>query len=143
LLYQGFQGHRRLLYWARPLRRWLLAASRLLLPALARAPAGPVLLVGAPHMPFGPGLAAQGLAPARGQPLQLGEPLLGEHLLGWMKDKWRDDTLLFAVYLACYGLQYALVWLMDKMTRFFFSQATDLKLSEDDKEPLVIENVGT
>ena len=38
---------------------------RLLLPALARAPAGPVLLVGAPHMPFGPGLAAQGLAPER------------------------------------------------------------------------------
>ncbi|MFO1192109.1 MAG: translesion DNA synthesis-associated protein ImuA [Rhodoferax sp.] len=38
---------------------------RLLLPALARSPAGPVLLVGAPHPPFGPGLAAQGLAPER------------------------------------------------------------------------------
>lgn len=36
---------------------------RLLLPALVRLPAGPVLLVGAPHPPFGPGLAAQGLAP--------------------------------------------------------------------------------
>ncbi|MCY7306832.1 MAG: translesion DNA synthesis-associated protein ImuA [Rhodoferax sp.] len=35
---------------------------RLLLPALARARAGPVLLVGPPHMPFVPGLAAQGLA---------------------------------------------------------------------------------
>ena len=35
---------------------------RLLLPALARA-AGPVVLVGAPHVPFGPGLAGQGLAP--------------------------------------------------------------------------------
>ena len=38
---------------------------RLLLPALARAPAGPVVLVGAPHMPFGPGLSAQGLATGR------------------------------------------------------------------------------
>jgi len=34
---------------------------RLLLPALKRRPAGPVVLVGAPHVPFGPGLAAQGL----------------------------------------------------------------------------------
>ena len=33
---------------------------RLLLPALTQAP-GPVVLVGAPHLPFGPGLAAQGL----------------------------------------------------------------------------------
>ena len=38
---------------------------RLLLPVLARARAGPVVLVGAPHMPFGPGLAAHGLAPER------------------------------------------------------------------------------
>ena len=38
---------------------------RLLLPALARAPAGLVVLVGAPHMPFGPGLSAQGLATER------------------------------------------------------------------------------
>jgi len=38
---------------------------RLLLPALARSRPGPVVLVGAPHMPFGPGLAAQGLAPER------------------------------------------------------------------------------
>ena len=38
---------------------------RLLLPALARVPAGPVVLVGAPHMPFGPGLSAQGLATER------------------------------------------------------------------------------
>lgn len=33
---------------------------RLLLPALTQA-TGPVVLVGAPHLPFGPGLAAQGL----------------------------------------------------------------------------------
>ena len=38
---------------------------RLLLPALARSPAGPVVLVGAPHMPFGPGLSAQGLTTER------------------------------------------------------------------------------
>ena len=38
---------------------------RLLLPALARSNPGPVVLVGAPHMPFGPGLSAQGLAPER------------------------------------------------------------------------------
>ncbi len=37
---------------------------RLLLPALART-SGPVLLVGAPHVPFSPGLAGQGLAPER------------------------------------------------------------------------------
>jgi protein ImuA len=35
---------------------------RLLLPALARLGVGPVLLVGAPHLPFAPALAAQGLA---------------------------------------------------------------------------------
>lgn len=33
---------------------------RLLLPALRRTAPGPVLLVGAPHVPFGPGLGAQG-----------------------------------------------------------------------------------
>jgi protein ImuA len=38
---------------------------RLLLPALARSGSGPVLLVGAPHQPFAPALAAQGLAAAR------------------------------------------------------------------------------
>ena len=37
---------------------------RLLLPALVRC-SGAVLLVGAPHQPFGPGLAAQGLDPQR------------------------------------------------------------------------------
>lgn len=39
---------------------------RLLLPALARSnPTQCVVLVGAPHVPFGPALAAQGLAPHR------------------------------------------------------------------------------
>jgi protein ImuA len=38
---------------------------RLLLPALARCGQGAVLLVGAPHLPFAPALAAQGLQPQR------------------------------------------------------------------------------
>lgn len=38
---------------------------RLLLPALARSAPSPVVLVGAPHIPFGPGLAPQGLAAER------------------------------------------------------------------------------
>ena len=38
---------------------------RLLLPALAACGHGPVLLVGAPHLPFAPALAAQGLAAQR------------------------------------------------------------------------------
>lgn len=37
---------------------------RLLLPALVRSP-GPVVLVGPPHVPFGPGLGAQGLSVQR------------------------------------------------------------------------------
>ncbi len=38
---------------------------RLLLPALARCGSGPVVLVGAPHPPFAPALAAQGLGSER------------------------------------------------------------------------------
>lgn len=38
---------------------------RLLLPALARCGLGPVVLVGAPHLPFAPSLAAQGLSTQR------------------------------------------------------------------------------
>ncbi len=38
---------------------------RLLLPGLIRAAQGPVVLVGAPHVPFGPGLLGQGLNPQR------------------------------------------------------------------------------
>ncbi len=38
---------------------------RLLLPALARCGTGAVVLVGAPQMPFGPSLGAQGLLPQR------------------------------------------------------------------------------
>lgn len=38
---------------------------RLLLPALARSGTAAVVLVGAPHMPFGPALQAQGLRPQR------------------------------------------------------------------------------
>ncbi len=38
---------------------------RLLLPVLAHSGTGPVVLVGAPHLPFAPALAAQGLAAQR------------------------------------------------------------------------------
>lgn len=38
---------------------------RLLLPGLIRTAAGPVVLVSPPHVPFGPGLAGQGLNPQR------------------------------------------------------------------------------
>lgn len=38
---------------------------RLLLPTLARSGSGTVVLVGAPHMPFGPALDAQGVHPKR------------------------------------------------------------------------------
>jgi protein ImuA len=38
---------------------------RLLLPALAQSGQGPVVLVGAPHLPFAPALAAQGLLAPR------------------------------------------------------------------------------
>lgn len=47
---------------------------RLLLPALARSGLGPVLLVGAPHLPFAPALAAQGMAAARLLWVQAGGP---------------------------------------------------------------------
>ena len=41
------------------------AEWRLLLPALARSGSGPVVLAGAPYLPFAPALAAQGLAAHR------------------------------------------------------------------------------
>jgi hypothetical protein len=34
---------------------------------------------------------------------------IGDVLLQWDQAKWRDDTLLISVYLACYGLHYAMV----------------------------------
>ena len=52
-------------------------AWQLLLPALAAATAqelGPVVLIDAPHMPFGPALKAQGLAPSRLLKVQAGQP---------------------------------------------------------------------
>jgi protein ImuA len=47
---------------------------RLLLPALAASGAGPLVLVGAPHLPFGPGLSAQGLDPQRLLGVRAGTP---------------------------------------------------------------------
>ncbi|MDO9196780.1 translesion DNA synthesis-associated protein ImuA [Rhodoferax sp.] len=47
---------------------------RLLLPALRRAAPGPVVLVGAPHVPFGPGLCAQGFEAQRLLWIRAGAP---------------------------------------------------------------------
>jgi peptidoglycan/LPS O-acetylase OafA/YrhL len=37
---------------------------------------------------------------------------VGEKLLQWDQGKWRDDTLLLAIYLACYGLHQLMVKIM-------------------------------
>ena len=47
---------------------------RLLLPALRRAALGPVVLVGAPHVPFGPGLCVQGFEAQRLLWIRAGAP---------------------------------------------------------------------
>src|SRR5437879_5314901 len=52
-------------------------AWQLLLPALVQATAqeaGPIVLVDAPHLPFGPALKAQGLAPSRLLKVQAARP---------------------------------------------------------------------
>jgi hypothetical protein len=42
---------------------------------------------------------------------------LGQHLLGWRPAEWNDDTILVAVYLACYGLHRLIIgvvaWLLE------------------------------
>ncbi len=63
---------------------------------------------------------------------------LGQHLMGWAKNKWRDDTLLFAVYLACYNLQNALAWILDRSSQLYSHQPT--RKGEEDHEPLVVDN---
>ncbi len=71
---------------------------RLLLPSLRRAAAGAVLLVGAPHVPFGPALAAQGLDPQR---------------LLWVAANTPAERLWAAEQaLRCAGVTAVLVWLM-------------------------------
>jgi hypothetical protein len=61
---------------------------------------------------------------------------LGQYLLGWEKNKWRDDTLLFAVYVACYSLQNALIWILDRLSQLYSHQST--RKGEEDHEPLVV-----
>jgi peptidoglycan/LPS O-acetylase OafA/YrhL len=61
---------------------------------------------------------------------------LGQYLVGWVKNKWRDDTLLFAVYVACYSLQNALTWILDRLSQLYSHQST--RKGEEDHEPLVV-----
>ena len=70
---------------------------RLLLPALVAVGQGAVLLVGPPQLPFGPALAAQGLAPAR---------------LVWVRAQSEPERLWAAEQaLRCAGVDAVLAWL--------------------------------
>ncbi len=70
---------------------------RLLLPALRRSAPGPVVLVGAPHAPFGPGLAQQGFDARR--LLLVNTDLLAARL-------WSTEQAL-----RCAQVRVVLVWL--------------------------------
>lgn len=70
---------------------------RLLLPALARSGHGAVLLVGAPHLPFAPALAAQGLQAQR---------LLHIHAPAAAQRLWACEQAL-----RCAGVDAVLAWL--------------------------------
>lgn len=61
---------------------------------------------------------------------------LGQYLMGWTKNKWRDDTLLFVVYLACYSLQNALICILDRLSQLYSHQST--RKGGEDHEPLVV-----
>ena len=96
---------------------------RLLLPALKRAagviaPPSPVMLVGAPHVPFGPGLSAQGLD-AR-QLVQVLATAPDERL-------WTAEQSL-----RCAAVQAVLVWLpqaqADQLRRLQMAAHTNCKL---------------
>jgi protein ImuA len=70
---------------------------RLLLPALSRTAEGRVVLVGAPHVPFGPALAAQGL---------------DERCLLWIAADSSAERLWAAEQaLRCAGVRVVLLWL--------------------------------
>ncbi|MES2951826.1 MAG: translesion DNA synthesis-associated protein ImuA [Pseudomonadota bacterium] len=75
---------------------------RLLLPALARCGTGAVVLVGAPHMPFGPALGAQGLAPQR--LLWVAPPEAGK---GGAQRLWATEQAL-----RCADVDAVLAWLV-------------------------------
>ena len=92
---------------------------RLLLPALARSnPAQCVVLVGAPHVPFGPALAAQGLAPRR---------LLGVGVDAPTTRLWAAEQAL-----RCADVAAVLVWLpqtrSDALRRLHLAAAEHAKL---------------
>jgi hypothetical protein len=65
---------------------------------------------------------------------------LGQYLMGWTKNKWRDDALLFVVYLACYSLQKALAWILDRSSQLYPRQST--RKGEEDHEPLMVNDTG-
>ena len=71
---------------------------RLLLPALARSGSGTVVLVGAPHPPFGPSLAAQGLLSGR---------LLWVAPVGGAQRLWATEQAL-----RCADVDAVLAWLV-------------------------------
>ena len=76
---------------------------RLLLPALTRATAGPVVvLVGAPHVPFGPGLIAQGLDSGR---------LLWVSANAPADRLWATEQALRCAALRCAEVAAVLTWL--------------------------------
>ena len=97
---------------------------RLLLPALKRAAgaamaqSSPLMLVGAPHVPFGPGLAAQGLDARRLVQVLASSP--GERL--WVAEQ----------SLRCVAVQAVLAWLpqaqADQLRRLQMAAHTNSKL---------------
>jgi hypothetical protein len=50
------------------------------------------------------------------------EHLMNEHLMCWAKSKWRFNdpmTLFFMVYLACYSLDHAQIWILDRASKLY------------------------
>lgn len=96
---------------------------RLLLPALARCGQGPVVLVGAPYLPFAPALAAQGLA--AGRVLAVGE--VGEVGVAQDGRLWATEQLL-----RCAEVDAVLAWLpqarTDQLRRLQMAAAEHHKL---------------
>ena len=109
---------------------------RLLLPALAACGHGPVVLVGAPHLPFAPALAAQGLAAQR---------LLSVHAPAAATRLWASEQAL-----RCADVSAVLAWLpharSDALRRLQMAAAEYNKLlfvmrpesARDDASPAVL-----
>lgn len=95
---------------------------RLLLPALQRSGTGAVVLVGAPHLPFGPALGAQGLLPQR--LLWVAAPAGGQ---GGAQRLWATEQAL-----RCADVDAVLAWLetvrADQLRRLQMAAAEYTKL---------------